>query len=115
VASALPSSPASPRSTPTRRRRRYRRDDGADSNVELTALPDRAAAEAAIDDRDLPAAIVIPAGFAASLTGDAAASGPLAVEVLVDPGRQLPSDVAVAIATRLAAGVDATGLPSPPP
>jgi ABC-2 type transport system permease protein len=83
-------------------------DDGADSNVELTALPDRAAAEAAIDDRDLPAAIVIPAGFAASLTGDAAASGPLAVEVLVDPGRQLPSDVAVAIATRLAAGVDAT-------
>jgi ABC-2 type transport system permease protein len=83
-------------------------DDGSDSNVELTALPDRAAAEAAIDDRDLPAAIVIPAGFAASLTSDPATSGPLAVEVLVDPGRQLPSDVAVAIATQLAAGVDAT-------
>lgn len=83
-------------------------DDGSDSSVELTALPDRATAQAAIDDRDLPAAIVIPAGFAASLSGDATAPDPLAIEVLIDPGRQLPSDIAVAIATQLAAGVDAT-------
>jgi ABC-2 type transport system permease protein len=83
-------------------------DDGSDPSVELTALPDRATAQAAIDDRDLPAAIVIPAGFAASLTGDATTPGPLAVEVLVDSGRELPSDIAVAIAARLAAGVDAT-------
>lgn len=81
-------------------------DDGSDSDVELTALPDRSAAHAAIDDGDIPAAIVIHAGFGASLAG--AASDPLAVEVLVDPGRQLPSDVAVAVATRLAAGVDAS-------
>ena len=76
-------------------------DEGA-GDVELIALPDRATARAAIDDRDLPAAIVIPDGFAASLAAD-----PRAVEVLVDPGRELPADIAVAIATRLAAGLDA--------
>jgi ABC-2 type transport system permease protein len=83
-------------------------DDGSDSNVELIAFANRATAEAAIDDGDVPAAIVIPAGFAASLAGDTSQSGPLAIGVLVDPGRQLPSDVAIAIATELAAGVDAT-------
>ena len=90
-------------------------DDDSDesgSGVELVALPDRAAAELAIEERELPAAIVIPDGFAASLTGDAGASPaePLVVEVLVDPGRQLPSDIAVAIATRFAANVESTRL-----
>ncbi|HSL74359.1 MAG TPA: ABC transporter permease [Ilumatobacteraceae bacterium] len=87
-------------------------DDG--SEVELVALRDRSAAERAIDGGDLPAAIVIPDGFAASLAPDGAANpgrpDPLAVEVLVDPGRELPSDVAVAIATRLAASVESTRL-----
>ena len=43
-------------------------DDDSDesgSGVELVALPDRAAAELAIEERELPAAIVIPDGFAA--------------------------------------------------
>lgn len=79
--------------------------DEPGSGVELIALPDRATARAAIDDRDLPAAIVIPAGFTASLADD-----PSSIEVLVDPGRELPADIAVAIATRLAAGLDATRL-----
>lgn len=78
-------------------------DGGDGSGVELVALDDVASARAAIDDRELPAVIVIPAGFGASLAAD-----PLPVEVLVDPGRQLASDVAVAIANQLAAGVDAT-------
>jgi ABC-2 type transport system permease protein len=81
-------------------------DDESGSDVELTALHDRARARATIDEGELPAAIVIPDGFADSLTSESVS--PLAVEVLVDPGRELPSDVAVAIATRLAAGVDAT-------
>jgi ABC-2 type transport system permease protein len=88
--------------------------DTSGSDVVLVALPDRAAAEQAIDDRDLPAAIVIPAGFAASLTSDGATGAstaePLAVEVLVDEGRELPADIAVTIATRLAANVESTRL-----
>lgn len=94
-------------------------DDGSDesgSDVGLIALPTRATAELAIDERDIPAAIVIPRGFAASLTGDDATDSspaePLAIEVLVDPARQLSSDIAVAIATRLAADVESTRLAS---
>ncbi len=89
-------------------------NDSDESDVELIALADRAAAERAIDDEVLPAAIVIPDGFAASLAPDGATdrSGrePLAVEVLVDPGRELPSDVAVTIATRFAASIESTRL-----
>lgn len=79
----------------------------AGSGVTLVTVADVATARAAIDGGDLPAAIVIPAGFAASL---ATPADPLQLDVLVDPGRQLASDVAVAIATRLAATVDATRL-----
>lgn len=75
----------------------------AGSGVTLVPLADVAAARSAIDDGELPAAIVIPAGFGASLLAD-----PLPLDVLVDPGRQLASDVAVSIATRLAANIDAT-------
>lgn len=89
-------------------------NDGDESDIELVALVDRAAAVRAIDDEVLPAAIVIPDGFATSVasgaTADPSGQGPLAVEVLVDPGRELPSDVAVTIAMRLAAGIESTRL-----
>ena len=75
----------------------------SDEQVTITSVADLADARSAIEDRDLAAAIVIPDGFSASLAAD-----PTSVDVLVDPGRQLQSDIAVAIATRLAAGVDAT-------
>jgi ABC-2 type transport system permease protein len=91
-------------------------DAGAESGseVELIGFPDRAAAERAIEARDLPSAIVIPDGFAASLRSESATDSSgreaLAVEVLVDPGRQLPSDIAVAIATQFAASVESSRL-----
>lgn len=72
-----------------------------DGGVGFVALADRDAARTAIDAGDLPAAIVIPEGFGASLVTEA-----LPIELLVDPGRQVVSDVAVAVASRLAASVD---------
>lgn len=79
------------------------------SGVELVALPDRATARGDIDDGEVAAAIVIPEGFAASLRADPldpVGDAPR-LEVLVDPGRELSSDVARAIAGRIAADVDA--------
>lgn len=75
-------------------------DDTA--GVTLRLVASRAAAEAAIDDGDLDAAVVIPDGFTASLTD----TSPAAVVVLTDPGRELAGDVALAVADQLAARVD---------
>lgn len=89
-------------------------NDDPGSDVTLIALADRAEAERAIDDGDLSAAIVIPDGFAASLAGGgdggAFATEPLPVDVLVDPGEQISSDIALAIATRFTASVESTRL-----
>ncbi|TVR22853.1 MAG: ABC transporter permease [Ilumatobacter sp.] len=79
-------------------------DDAADDvTVQFVVVADEATARAAIDARDLPAAIVIPDGFADSLEAE-----PLAIRVLVDPGRGLASDIARSVAVQLASSIDTT-------
>lgn len=75
--------------------------EGSGDGIALVRSPSVVAARAAIDDGDLDAAVVIPAGFGASLAGE-----PADIGVLVDPGAELAGDVARAVADQLAARVD---------
>jgi ABC-2 type transport system permease protein len=77
----------------------------ANEAVTVVDVGSEEAARASIDDGDIEAAVVIPDGFTDSLTGE-----PAALRVLVDPGRELPGDVARAIADQLAARVDTARL-----
>ncbi len=78
-------------------------DGDGEASIRFVELADEAAARAAVDARDVPAAIVIPEGFTDSLAGE-----PLPIRVLVDPGRELASDIARSIAVQLASSIDTT-------
>jgi len=80
--------------------------DGAaeDAGVRFVREVDEPTATRAIDDRDVAAAIVLPAGFGAAV----AAGEPPQIRVLVDAGAELAGDVAEAVARGLAARLDAT-------
>lgn len=71
--------------------------------LDLEAVGSADEARARVDDGELDSAIVIPAGFAASLAG----SQPQALDVLVAPDSPLAGEVARAVATNVAARVDA--------
>lgn len=76
---------------------------GGGSTIELVELADPDGAQRAVDSGEVDAAIVIPAGFGASLADE-----PLPLEVLADAGDEIPGEVAAAVAERVAAQVDAT-------
>jgi ABC-2 type transport system permease protein len=80
--------------------------DGAaeDSGVRFVPRADEAAATRAIDDGDVAAAVVLPAGFGAAV----AAGDPPEMRVLVDAGAELAGDVAEGVARGLTARLDAT-------
>jgi ABC-2 type transport system permease protein len=78
-------------------------DGEGGATVELVALTDPGGAEEAVASGEVDAAIVIPEGFRASLAGE-----PLPIEVLADAGKEIPGEVAAAVAARLAAQVDAS-------
>ena len=92
-----------------------------DGGLSIEAVGSAAEARARVADGDLGSAVVIPAGFADSLAG----AGPLALGVLVAPDAPLAGEVARAVATNVAARVDAgrlatalaldAGRPPPPP
>jgi ABC-2 type transport system permease protein len=73
------------------------------SVVTFAALPDEATARARMDDDDLGAAIVIPAGFGAAATS----GGDAAITVLRDPSREVSGAVARSVATRFTDGIRA--------
>jgi ABC-2 type transport system permease protein len=74
----------------------------ADSPVTFVAVT-ADDARRAVDDGDVDAAIVVPAGF-----GDAVASGSAAsLEVLRDPAKQVSGEIARSIAQQYTAGVGA--------
>jgi len=92
----------------------------ADSGgLRFVAVDSAAAARRQVDDGDLGAAIVVPAGFAASLAGDA----PADVDVLTSGDSPIAAEVARAVATELTsragagrlavATASATGAPAP--
>lgn len=69
----------------------------------FVALPDVATARSQVKEDTVDAAIVIPAGFQASL----ASSRPRALQVVTDPGQQIGQAVATAVANGIGARIDA--------
>ncbi len=77
-----------------------------DRGVTVETLPDNADPEAAIDDRDLDAVVVIPPGF-----GEAVMSaGSPEVELIEDPDRPVQAGIAGSIVDGLTAEIDRTRL-----
>ena len=74
-----------------------------DGGLSIEAVGSAAEARARVGDGDLGSAIVIPAGFADSLPG----AEPLPLGVLVGPDSPLAGEVARAVATNVAARIDA--------
>jgi ABC-2 type transport system permease protein len=87
-------------------------DEEGDDPVTFSTVADREAAIEALDDGDLDAAIVIPAGFAAAGgPGDAGGtdtteSETLPLSVLRDPGSAIAGQVAESVASSVAARFD---------
>jgi len=77
-----------------------------EGGLEFSAVDTAEAARAEVDGGDLAAAVVVPAGFGASLTGDR----PAALEVLTSPDALLGGQIARAVARTFAARVDAARL-----
>jgi ABC-2 type transport system permease protein len=71
--------------------------------LEVRVLPDEAAAVRAVEDEDIGAALVIPAGFQAALATDA----PKAIGLVIDTDLPISSAVARAVASGFAARVNA--------
>ncbi len=75
--------------------------DSDDSPVSFVTVADDATARRALDDADIDAAIVLPAGF-----GDQVASGAgSTIEVLRDPRREISGEIARSVAGRFADGI----------
>ena len=72
-----------------------------DSPVEFVAVADDATARTALDDTDIDAAIVLPAGFGAQVTAGAGST----IEVLRDPRREISGEIARSVAGRFADGI----------
>jgi ABC-2 type transport system permease protein len=82
---------------------RSRFEDLGVEGLKVDVLPSEAAAVRAVDDEDVGAALVIPAGFQASLATDA----PKAIGLVVDNDRLISGAVARAVANGFAARVNA--------
>jgi ABC-2 type transport system permease protein len=78
--------------------------DMGDLRFERAESPDRARSQ--VDAGDLDAAVLVPAGFAASLSGDE----PAAVEVVTDPDSPIAAEVARSVAAGFTARVNAARL-----
>lgn len=76
---------------------------GTADGVEVVPVADRRAARRAIADEDIGAAIVIPAGFEASLAGPS----PMSVDLMTDDGSVVSGAVARAVANAFVARVNA--------
>jgi ABC-2 type transport system permease protein len=76
---------------------------GRAEEVEFAAVPDVASGRGAIEEDDLDALLVLPAGFGQSLSGPT----PLPMEVLTDQGNVVAGAVGKAVAQGVAASVDA--------
>lgn len=74
--------------------------------ITFRRLTDRAAATAAVDDGDVDAAVVVPAGFGAAAT----AGNPLPLAVLRAPERMVSGQVARSVADGIAARFDQVDL-----
>jgi ABC-2 type transport system permease protein len=72
-----------------------------DSPVEFVAVTDDATARTALDDTDIDAAIVLPAGFGAQVTAGAGST----IDVLRDPRREISGEIARSVAGRFADGI----------
>ena len=85
-------------------------DDGG--GVSFRRTESMEAARAAVDDGDLSAAIVVPEGYAASVTDGQGADGtaPVPLGAVVAAEQRLAGEVAVAVAEGLAARVDTVRL-----
>ncbi|MBK9179862.1 MAG: ABC transporter permease [Acidimicrobiales bacterium] len=79
---------------------------GGESPVTFTVIGSESAARTRVDDGDIAAAIVIPAGFGASITG----GRPLDLTVLTRPDEQVSAEVARAVAGDIANRLQATRL-----
>ena len=76
---------------------------GSADGVEFVPIDSRAVAADAVDDEQLDAAVVIPAGLEEALTTGRTPE----IEVLVDPARPIGGDIAEAVAQGLAGRLDA--------
>jgi ABC-2 type transport system permease protein len=91
---------------------------GADESITFSPEPSEQVAATKISDGDLGAALVVPPGFGAALTGGTGGTGgnggtggrPMPLRVLRDAERPVTGDVAAAIAQNLVARLDATQL-----
>lgn len=77
-------------------------DDTGAARVRFAIVADAAAARDDVDDADLGAAIVIPAGFTDAVTS----GGPASLVVLRSPDRLVSGQVAESVAAAIAAGFD---------
>jgi len=77
-----------------------------DDLLTVVAQPDRDTAESALDDGDVGAVLVLPAGYGEQVAGGQMPS----LEVLVDPGRNVAGTIGVAFADGVTAQVRAVSL-----
>lgn len=77
-----------------------------DSPVEFTSFPTEQAAADALDDDDIDAAIVLPAGFGAAVTSGSAAT----VLVLRDPRKEISGGVAASLSAQYLSSLESRRL-----
>jgi len=75
--------------------------NGGDSPVTFVSVSDDAAARRALDDDEIDAAIVLPAGFGEQVATGAGST----IDVLRDPRREISGEIARSIAGRFADGI----------
>lgn len=80
------------------------------SPVTFVAMDSEADARAAVDDGDLDAAIVVPAGFAGAVTSGTGAGTGATLVVLRDPAKAVSGEVARSIAVRFTSAITTRAL-----